>query len=185
VFEPAPKAVNKGCVDYYRCPPGFADFPLKTEPVDTVAFFRDRFEPGRCASVYDALAEVAIDETAALELPFDPTEVAEALRRERYLPYSHNGLGTPPQQKRALWNAYRMLRPMLPLTVRKYLHRVYTRGWDRLAFPSWPVDTTVDRIFERLLVLALGRGASSGSRSYGSGPRAPPDAPSSLTTWRR
>src|SRR5262245_33747258 len=109
--------MHKGFVDYYRCPPGFADFPLKAEPVDTAAFFRDRLAPGRRARLYDALAEVTIDETAALELPFDPTEIAEALRRERYLPYTHNGLGTAPQQKRALWNAYRVLRPMLPLTV--------------------------------------------------------------------
>ncbi len=98
--------------------------------------------------------DVAINELSTLRLPFDPDEITETLRLERYLPHSHNGLGKPPQE-RSLWNAYRFLRPALPVAIRKHLHRLYVSGWEQLPFPSWPVDRTVDNIFERLFTLVL------------------------------
>ncbi len=127
--------MDKGFLDYYRCPDRYADFALSGGAT-----------PDLRADLPDVLADV--------RLPFDSTEVAETLRLERYVPYSHNGHGKPPQE-RSLWNAYRLLRPILPVSVRKHLHRFYMRGWDRLSFPRWPVDTTVDHIFERRLALVL------------------------------
>jgi len=87
-------------------------------------------------------------------LPFDNDEVSEKLRRDLYLRNSRSD-GKKIVLERAMSNAYRLLRPALPLNIRKHLQRLYLRGWDRLPFPSWPVDRTVDNIAEKLLALAL------------------------------
>jgi hypothetical protein len=43
----------------------------------------------------------------------------------------------------------------MPVAVRKHLQRRYFRGWDKICFPSWPVDFTVESIFEQLLILSM------------------------------
>jgi hypothetical protein len=62
-------------------------------------------------------------------LPFDPEEVIGNLRSERYALHcaqyaSSRGL---------ISNAYYLVRPLLPLAVRKYLQRIYLRGWEKYA----------------------------------------------------
>src|SRR5258708_8825224 len=54
------------------------------------------------------------------------------------------------------------MRPFLPTSVRKHLQRLALRGWDRALFPSWPVDQTVDRLFDRMMVCVIR--ANSGRR---------------------
>ncbi len=39
--------------------------------------------------------------------------------------------------------------------MRKHLQKIYLNDWERIKFPSWPVDRTVDQILERLLTLML------------------------------
>jgi len=51
--------------------------------------------------------------------------------------------------------AYYLVRPLLSVSVRKHLQQWLLRGWDRLKFPRWPVDTTVDQLFEQTMVLCL------------------------------
>ncbi len=48
-----------------------------------------------------------------------------------------------------------MLRPLLPVALRKYLQRRSLDGWDKIRFPRWPVDCTVDSMMQELLALAL------------------------------
>jgi hypothetical protein len=43
----------------------------------------------------------------------------------------------------------------MPVAVRKHLQRRYFRGWDKILFPNWPVDFTVETIFEQLLILSM------------------------------
>ena len=50
---------------------------------------------------------------------------------------------------------YYFLRPVLGVGVRKYLQRMHLKGWERLPFPRWPVDFTVDLLMERALALVL------------------------------
>ena len=65
-------------------------------------------------------------------------------------------------RRKRIWNlktlarkAYYAVRPVLPVGIRKHAQRWALRDWDKLAFPSWPVDVTVDglmnAIFGRLL----------------------------------
>ena len=158
--------MNQTFLDYYRCPESFANFTLTGEPAKNSGFFlfgEDVLCYGSSSScflapevrphLYDALADVAID-GPTLRLPFDPAEITENLRRERYLQNPH-GNDEKTSRQRALSNAYRFLRPALPVAIRKHLQRFHLNGWDKLPFPNWPVDRTVDTLLERIFTLAL------------------------------
>jgi hypothetical protein len=51
--------------------------------------------------------------------------------------------------------AYYSVRPALPVSLRRHLQRTWLRGWDKKPFPRWPVDRTVDRMFEKLMSLSV------------------------------
>jgi hypothetical protein len=160
--------VNKAFLDRYRCPESYANFVLNGRLSERPGFFRFGAEvlchgstsSGHPAAqigedpLYDALADVVIDRDSQLRLPFDLTAIVDHLRLEEYLRHSHDGLVTSPQE-RWFWHAYRLLRPALPVAIRKHLHRLYLRGWDKLPFPRWPVDRSVDHLLETLLALVL------------------------------
>jgi hypothetical protein len=77
-------------------------------------------------------------------------QMVDSLRFERYT----TKLGSPKSKVRTnpvVRGVYYFLRPMLPVFVRKHLQRAYLRGWETVPFPSWPVDTTVEAVFECLL----------------------------------
>ena len=54
-----------------------------------------------------------------------------------------------------LASVYYFLRPFFPVNFRRYLQRIHLRGWDKLPFPKWPVDCSVDALLHRLLLLAV------------------------------
>jgi hypothetical protein len=116
---------------------------------------------GRVAGVVPA-TEAGVDlpdvtslarvEPGTLTLPFDVDEVADSLRFERYCSGAgHEGLGS----SSAVRSIYYLLRPLLPVGVRKHLQRIKLRDWERIPFPAWPVDSSVDRIVFRVLELAI------------------------------
>jgi hypothetical protein len=85
-------------------------------------------------------------------LPFDFADVVANLRFERYLPGAgHEGLGS----SAAVRTVYYLLRPLLTVGLRKHLQRIKLRDWQRIAFPAWPVDTSVDRLAARVLAHAI------------------------------
>lgn len=152
---------------YYRCPDQFATFQVFETLGSDVGFFRfgpdlvcyGRSSGGQCRDVEasiscDAMHHVSV-EHSGVSLPFQPFEVAENLRRERYLPGSR-----PHETRPAGWKAlqrtiYYLLRPYLGVAARKYLQRAALSGWSKRQFPSWPVDRSVDLLFERLLLLSM------------------------------
>lgn len=75
-----------------------------------------------------------------------PTDVVQNLRYERYL---------TPESNNALRQAYYLVRPLLPVAVRKHLQKLWLRDWRQIEFPAWPVDATVEQIFEQMMALAL------------------------------
>ncbi|MGH9343845.1 MAG: hypothetical protein ACRD19_08810 [Terriglobia bacterium] len=100
---------------------------------------------------YDALEQIEVGMNG-VKLPFDSSEVIENLRRERYS--SHF------REEGRIFNdllrkAYYCLRPLLGVSARRHLQKVRLRGWQEISFPAWPVDTTVERIHQKLLALAL------------------------------
>jgi hypothetical protein len=150
---------------YFRC----ADLPFKFSTKGSLSegrgFFRfgpDTICYGRSTTgfrshqpdqtLYDALGDSSID-GSTIRLPFDPVEIVENLRSERYVSRDSGRHGTPGQK--LIWNAYYLIRPLLSLAVRKHLHRIHLSDWDEIPFPRWPVDSTVDDLLTTLLALIL------------------------------
>ncbi len=86
-------------------------------------------------------------------LSFAIDEVMDDLRFERYA--SSDRLAARSLYGSTIRDAYYLVRPLLPVSVRKYLQRMSLNGWDTISFPSWPVDVTVDKLAKQLMLLAL------------------------------
>jgi hypothetical protein len=83
-------------------------------------------------------------------LGFNPTLAIDTLRHEKYLQPAGRGA-----MHRLARKAYYGIRPLLPVSGRKHLQRIALRGWRKIAFPRWPVDTTVDKIMRQLMRLLV------------------------------
>jgi len=51
--------------------------------------------------------------------------------------------------------AYYAVRPFLPVAVRKHLQRASLKGWASKPFPTWPIDRSVDSVFDQLMALSI------------------------------
>jgi hypothetical protein len=147
--------------DHYRCPEGFLDFRLSEQMSPDPGYFRFGSETicyGRTlkgahraqisSNLCDTLPNVLLDE-GQLVLPFDPNEVIDNLRLERY-PSSQLG-----RSEKLLKAIYYRLRPLTDRSLRKSIQKLRAANWQKRQFPQWPVDTTVESICERLLLLSL------------------------------
>jgi hypothetical protein len=106
---------------------------------------------GPSANLHDVSKNVRTVDGKLL-LPFDVDEVLHDLEHEVYAENAKQvGLADPS----LVVSAYYWLRPLLPLHARKHFQRVRLRHWKSLAFPHWPVDCTVDRLCEELLLANL------------------------------
>jgi hypothetical protein len=155
--------MNQAFLSYYQCPEQFADF----RPTQGRArgfgsgYFRfgsDLIGYGAAdvqgweeadGALPDVFSRVRLEGSTCL-LPFNPTEVANNLRYERYFNGAGKSLG-----KKLIRGAYYWARPLLPVSIRRHLQRTWLKGWNKKPFPRWPVDRTVDRMFERLMFLSL------------------------------
>jgi len=153
-------------VDHYRCPETFAGFELGGKLYNDRGYFRfgpetvcygsSSFGSARDRStgpLHDALADVTIS-NGTVQLPFDPGEVIENLRCERYQEDGdghRNGLRVGSMAR----GLYYALRPFLPVSIRRHIQRAYLSGWKDIQFPQWPVDRTVEQCLERLLALSM------------------------------
>ncbi len=148
--------------EYYRCAPIGASFAPPTQLSADAGFFQTNRELrcfGRFAKrtadgqspsgIADRQIHVGRD-SERVNLPFVPREIIENLRMERY---AAGGNGN--RNNGLIRQVYYLIRPLLPVSLRKYLQRYSLRGWDQITFPQWPVDCTVDRLHEMLLVLAM------------------------------
>jgi len=108
------------------------------------------------------LPEVLLDDTprsTTLRLPLDLSEVVTNLRRERYTrtPRPAESIAGSP----SLRTLYYAVRPVLGIGVRKHLQRLRLSGWDRIRFPQWPVDASVETLMRNTMALALKTGERS------------------------
>jgi hypothetical protein len=89
-----------------------------------------------------------------INLPFDPDQVIENLRRERYmadLVSGMEGIAT----REWIWKTYYLVRALLPVWIRRHPQRAYFSDWRKRPFPAWPVDFTVDVLHEEFLRLSM------------------------------
>ena len=155
--------MNQAFLDYFRCPERFVNFRLTEESPngalpgyfgfgpDLICYgvSRTKMNGTTSGSLPDVLGQVRIDKSVCV-LPFDPTEVANNLRYERYV-----NRASASRWKDLIRKVYYSIRPALPVAVRRHFQRHWLRGWETKPFPRWPVDRTVDRMFETLMRLML------------------------------
>src|SRR5277367_3311247 len=132
------RTLNHILSDYYRVPEDGLGRVCAEQPSGKVGFFR--FGPATCygqcesgvsvgfenAALHDALKSARAQDSE-IHLPFDPGQIVENLRRERYV--NHTGA----KQGRIVDHplvrkAYYAIRDLLPVSVRKHLQKVYLAG---------------------------------------------------------
>ena len=89
-----------------------------------------------------------------LDFPFNPVAILDNLRMERY-PVEATSRLRSLLSSDVVRSIYYSLRSGLPDPLRRALQRIYLNDFKAIAFPRWPVDTTVEQIHERLLLLAM------------------------------
>ncbi|HYU45495.1 MAG TPA: hypothetical protein VEK84_04865 [Terriglobales bacterium] len=156
-----PDMLSRVLRERYRCPGEFLRFAEYGEPSGDAGYFRfgsDVVCYGRScvggvqsqlsSSLFD-LADHGVVKDGTVRLPFDPDEVIDNLRLERYPLCRSSGYGN------VLKRIYYWLRPLTNQSLRKKIKQFHFRNWQSWPFPRWPVDTTVENLCETLLALSL------------------------------
>lgn len=109
----------------------------------------------RCAEPVTACTKPkGLANEAGRGLPENPEKAVDNLRLERYASSGERSPGrllTGPLVR----GVYYGLRPLLSVDTRKYLQRIALRDWRNRTFPEWPVDLTVERILESVLLQSI------------------------------
>lgn len=150
-------------IDRYRCPQDLIDIVSSESLSASAGFFRfgqDGICYGRTRGValssrpdsplHDAASEVAFEDTKLL-LPFNLEEVIGNLRLERY----RDGEATGSNLFRFCKKLYYYLRPFTNQMVRRQVQKFHARNWKKRSFPQWPIDTTVENLFETVLLMSM------------------------------
>ena len=153
---------NDCLVEYYRCPESYVQVSPRGPLSEKSGYFEFGSGTtcyGRCAghipshSAEEILPDVLLDTTTegrTTNIPFDLKQVVDNLRGELYAQGAGSSVETG-----MIARAYYLVRPLLPVSVRKHIQRWRLRDWEQRPFPRWPVDTTVDQIFEQTMLLSL------------------------------
>jgi hypothetical protein len=157
--------MNRALLDFYLCPEQFVEFELIGPLSRDTGYFRFGQNTtcyGRSASgyranrpdatLYDVLTDVTVRGSKP-SLTFDPTEVIDNLRLERYA--KHGGQSALRRWERSLKAIYYLFRPVMPVKVRRHIQRARLIGWRNRTLPHWPVDTSVEELCERSLLLSM------------------------------
>ena len=155
--------MNNPFLDYFKCPDRYGQVAIGGHLSPRSGYFS--FGPGnvyygrlsdlRNGSQLGTLPDVAgivRAERGTVTLPFEMQEVVENLQREQYPSSARKDSSIT---ESILSAVYYGIRPLMPVSVRKHLQRVRLRGWDRIAFPKWPVDRTVNELFETVMMHSL------------------------------
>lgn len=154
--------MNSAFLDYFRCPEEFVKFGAAQNLGQAPGFFRLGKEItcfGRGAGPVAAASDGAIPDSLSLMqtrgdefiLPFDPDEVVENLRSEKYIASGKASSFA----KNLIRKTYYGARPFLSVAVRKHFQRFHLRERKNIEFPRWPIDKTVDLLCSELMGLAI------------------------------
>jgi hypothetical protein len=158
--------ITSALIDFYRCPEGLIQIDITGDQSPALRYFYFGGETlcyGQTAGVPeicmglndfpDLYGKASVCDSR-VRLPFDLSEVVENLRRERYMASGYAGrrdvLSGP-----VIRDIYYRFRPLMSIRFRRHLQRFALRNWKELPFPEWPVDTTVERLMERVLILCM------------------------------
>jgi len=156
--------MNTAFVDYYRCPEKLVKLKSAVSLLPEIGYFsfgnniicfgqitKSRVQSSPDKPLYDAFNSYDFDNYI---LPFDPTAVTNMLRREQYMQQANIYTGKH-LINTVVWKLYYFLRAFLPPVLQKSFQRLYLQNWDKISFPRWPVDSSVEDIMERLLSLEI------------------------------
>jgi hypothetical protein len=154
-------------VEYFRCPEHLAVLATGSGLSADAGYFRfgdaicyGRQAVGGLASRPDGrLVDVARGVSSSnghVVLPFDLSEVLTNLLYERYARATPTLLGRVSASGIA-HSVYYMMRPALPVAVRKHLQRLRLSRWRHITFPRWPVDSTIETLMKECVGLAMTR----------------------------
>jgi hypothetical protein len=90
---------------------------------------------------------------ASSQSPLDVAAAIDDLRLERYA--TKGDADRTLLSREAIRRIYYSLRPCMPDPLRRGLQRLYLRNWNKLPFPNWPLDTSVEETLERLLIFSM------------------------------
>ena len=161
-IDPVQQVLTNALVDYFRCGRDLAEIRVSGALSREPGFFRYGSATcyGRAAAVEPAkrpgaaIPDVATDRagnTEGLELPFDLAEIVGNLQQERYPASGPRGVLERVTASAGSRGLYYFLRPILGVAVRRHLQRIRLNGWERIPFPAWPVDTTVETLMRTTL----------------------------------
>jgi hypothetical protein len=150
-------------LDYFRCSPELADIEVAPQVSRNEGYFT--FDGvtcfGRVAGTEPShtpdgpLPEVGRSSDSAADaraqLPLDVRDVVTNLRQELYAGNTKHHVLERVTASRASRTLYYLARPLLPVGIRRHLQRIRLTGWDRIPFPRWPVDTSVDDLMKAAL----------------------------------
>lgn len=150
-------------LDRYRCSERYLPISLRAPLSDDIGFFQfgsDTICYGHTslgfrtskahAPLYDVLSD-CVGGLDKIAIPFDPTEVVNNLRLERYQDAQRRSVTIGNLAK----TGYYLLRPLMTPNVRRYLQKTYLGSRTSLAFPAWPVDLTVENLCDKLLAVLI------------------------------
>ena len=166
--------------EYFRCPENSIRLVEKGTLSGASGYFRfgeeavcfGKYCGGRLSDspanrLHDALCDT-VAENGTTYLPFDLAEVLDNLRCELYADDWRGG-----HAKSALATIYYLLRPIIPFNFRSRLKKLHLSDWEKLAFPRWPVDCSVDSRLNSFCSCQSNQAMLSGSPLSGSGRKAP------------
>src|SRR5437773_1801279 len=162
IAEPTTLMPVNPLVDHFRCP-RLPSFATGSNPGGSTGFFQ--FGDGAVCygqvagavsvpasgQMFDASKHVASGD-GTIFLPFDVRQSIDNLRYERYV---SGAAGHRWMEQSWVKDIYYRLRPMMPVSLRKHLQKIYLRGWESIPFPNWPVDRSFDILLEKLLIVAM------------------------------
>ena len=153
--------------DHFRCPEGFAVSPSPGDLSTESGGFQ--FGPGAIcygqlssgplaaimADALNAAHQQVRQRGLTVQLQFDAAQFVDYLRFERYVANSKQSNKSRLITNSAVRKIYYGARPIIPLGLRRQFQKIYLSGWEKVRFPNWPVDRTVERVFEELLISAM------------------------------
>jgi len=156
---------HRAFIDHTRCPDSFAKQIECSVEVGAEGFFRlGNMRLYGCTSggqIYptctDDLPRIddLIVKDGSIRLPFNPTEIIDNLREEKYVAAVHGEKDYIADNKSLVRRLYYSLRPLFPVRFRRILQQIALQDWTTIPFPAWPIDSTVEDFINWLFVIAL------------------------------
>jgi hypothetical protein len=151
--------MNRSVIDYFRCPEQILAM-AESGPRVSVKVVRHGKYSGADSLTRSTewkgdpkdLLAYGSDSTK-VESVADLSRIIDDLRHERYVDTGTSRLSW--LENPLFRRAYYAIRPLLIPALRRYIQSIYYAGFQRIPFPHWPVDFTVDQLVENSLAESI------------------------------